>query len=91
MADITLNAGMDPTPSPLTVTNGESITITNNLGAEVLITMSHAGLFNPSTGTSLTVSSSGWTGTVGATSGTYQYVEPGRKREPRNGTINVGD
>jgi len=89
MASLTLNT-TGPTPSPLSATSGESITITNNLGASVVLTLNPAGLLNPSTGTSLTVPTTGWSGTVGTTSGTYEYPEPGNKRSTRSGTINVG-
>lgn len=89
MATLSLDIG-GPTPNPLAATNGESITITNNLGQDVILTLSPAGLLNPSNGNQLTVPTAGWTGTVGASTGTYSYIEPNVKRSPRNGTIDVG-
>jgi len=89
MATLTLGAS-GPTPDPLTATNGESITITNDWDEDIVLTLSIAGLLNPSQGTSLTVPAAGWNGTVGTTSGSYDYVEPSRERAPRNGSINVG-
>jgi hypothetical protein len=90
MATLTLNTS-GPTPNPLDVASGEAVSIVNNLGAEVTLTLSVAGLLNPSSGTSLAVPTSGWSGRAGTTSGTYEYSNPGTTtRATRNGTINVG-
>ena len=90
MATLTLGTN-GPSPDPLAASSGESITVTNNLGADVTLTLSTAGLLNPSTGTSLVIPSAGWSGTVGNTSGTYSYSAPGStQRATRNGRINVG-
>lgn len=88
MATLTLDT-TGPTPDPLDASNGESISVINNLGAEVVLTLSPPGLLNPSNGSQLTVPASGWSGTVGNASGTYEYVEPGAKRNTRSGRINV--
>lgn len=88
MASITLNTS-GPSPDPLSATSGEAITITNSTGAAVVLTLSHAGLLNPSNGTTLNVPAAGWSGTVGTTSGTFSYPDGGVKRGTRSGTINV--
>ena len=88
MASITLNT-TGPSPDPLSASSGEALTITNALGADVTLTLSHAGLINPSSGTTLLVSSAGFTGTIGTTSGSFDYDPPGDKRAMRTGTINV--
>lgn len=89
MAALTLATG-GPTPDPLSASSGEAISITNQLGQNIVLTLSHAGLLNPSNGTSLSVPSAGWSGTVGTTSGDYSYNEPGKTRAPRTGTIESG-
>jgi hypothetical protein len=90
MTTLTLNTD-GPTPSPLPVSSGGAVSIVNNLGADVTLTLSNAGLLNPSSGTSLTVPSAGWSGTVGNSSGTYSYSDSSStKRATRNGRINVG-
>lgn len=95
MASLTLDKS-GPTPDPLTASSGESISIINNLGADVVFTLSTAGLLNPSQGKQLTVPCAGWQGKVGNTSaghkicGTYEYTEPGSSLNTRSGRINIG-
>jgi hypothetical protein len=91
MTTLTLDLGTGPTPNPLEVNEGASVTITNNLGAEVEITLSSNGFLNPSPQSKITVPTTGWTGTAGTTAGqvTYSYQEPTTKRAMRNGTINI--
>lgn len=81
-----------PTPDPLDVPNNDrSISIVNNLGAEVTLTLTPAGFLNPSTSNTLSVPTTGWSGTVGASGGTYEYSDPAsNKRATRTGRINVG-
>jgi hypothetical protein len=87
MADLALNND-GPSPATLDDTNGGPISITNNTGAAVTLTMSHAGLINPSTGTSLEVPLAGFNGTVGSTGGTYSY-SAGAELGVRTGTISI--
>ncbi len=90
MATLTLST-TGPSPDSVTIPKGNrALTITNELGATVTLTLTPSGFLNPSSGSTLDVPTTGWSGTVGA-SGTYSYSEPGsEKRAPRNGTINVG-
>ena len=87
---LTLNS-TGPTPNPLAVPNNDrKVDIVNNLGSEVTLTLSPAGFLNPSNGATLTVPTTGWSGTAGA-SGDYSYSDPeSSKRATRNGRINVG-
>lgn len=88
MTTITLSAA-GPSPQDVSVSRGSKINFVNNIGAEVILTLDNAGVFNPSQGTSLTVPTTGLTNlTVGNTSSGYSYPEP-VKRAPRNGSINV--
>ena len=96
MTTLTLDT-TGPSPNPLTVPTGDrSLTIANNLGAEVVLTIDPAGFLNPSDSgdpshVTVVIGADGWSGTVGATGGTYEYVEPNStKKSTRNGTINVG-
>lgn len=91
MSTLTLNLGTGPTPDPLDLATGEAVTIVNNLGAEVVITLSANGFLNPSPQNQITVPTTGWSGTAGNTmqDGTYSYQEPTPKRAMRNGTINI--
>lgn len=93
----TLTLGTNgPSPDPLTIPTGNrSVTIANNLGATVVLTISPAGFLNPSdpgdsSKITVTTGADGWTGTAGS-SGTYEYDDPSsNERSTRNGTINVG-
>jgi hypothetical protein len=90
MPTLTLNPG-GPTPNPLDVSvNDRSVTIQNNLNVAVTLTLTPAGFLNPSTGNQLEVSTTGWTGTAGAT-GDYEYADPtSREKGTRSGRIVVG-
>ena len=90
MATLTLGAN-GPTPNPVTASNpGRSLEIVNDLGAEVTLTLTPAGFLNPSPGATLTVPTSGWSGTVGASGGDYSYTDPSsNQRATRSGRIDV--
>ncbi len=90
MPTLTLNS-TGPTPDPLEVANNDrSVTIVNNLGSDVTLTLNPSGFLNPSTGNTLSVPTTGWSGTAGS-SGTYEYADPtSTKRATRTGRINVG-
>lgn len=79
-----------PTPNPLEVPNSDKkVDIVNNLGSEVSLTLSPPGFLNPSTGSTLTVPTTGWSGTAGST-GDYSYADPtSTKKATRNGRIKV--
>jgi hypothetical protein len=80
-----------PTPNPLNVPNGDrSITIVNELNVSIELQLDPAGFLNPSPGATLTVPTTGWTGTVGPSGGNYSYVDPSStKKGTRSGRINV--
>ncbi len=89
---LTLNAvegteGCSPDQNPWEPTSGGSVTITNNSGYEQILSSITSGLLNPAPGGSITVPTSGWSGTVGTSSGSYDYNDGSTKRGMRNGTI----
>ena len=91
MTTLTLGAN-GPTPNPVSVSNpGRSLEIVNDLGVEVTLTLDPPGFLNPSPGNTLSIPTTGWTGTVGAAGGDYSYSDPSStKRGTRSGRINVG-
>jgi len=91
MTDRTLDLNESgPSPTPLSANAGDPITINNNIGSEVTLTLGNAGVFNPSQGTSLAVPTTGWSGTIGNTSSDYSYPVASLDAATRNGRINVG-
>ena len=90
MPTLTLNS-TGPTPETLEVSkNDRSVTIVNNLGAEVTLSLNPSGFLNPSAGDTLAVPVAGQDVTAGS-SGTYEYSDPtSNQRASRTGRINVG-
>ena len=80
-----------PTPDPLTVPNNDrEITIVNELNVSIELHLNPAGFLNVSQGATLTVPTTGWSGRVGATGGSYSYVDPSsQKKGTRTGRIDV--
>ena len=87
---LTLNAsgtgGCSPDQDPWTPTSGGSVTITNSSGAQQVLSGITSGLLNPAPGGSITVPTTGWSGTVGTSNGTYSYNDGSTERGMRNGT-----
>jgi len=79
--------GCTPSPDPWKPSKGGPVTITNSSGFEQVLHNISPGLLNPSPGGSITVPTTGWTGTVGNTKGTYSYDDGLGMRGVRSGTI----
>jgi hypothetical protein len=92
MTDRTLTLKSDgPDPEDLSAKNGDAISIVNKLGESVVMTLSNPSVFNPSHGTELTVSTTGWDGHIGNASSDYSYPVGDAELAPRNGRISVGN
>lgn len=79
--------GCSPDQDPWEPTSGGSVSITNSSGVSQTLSDITPGLLNPAPGGSITVPTTGWSGTVGTSSGTYNYNDGSVKRGVRSGTI----
>ena len=86
---ITMNAD-GPTPNPLPVHAGDSVTFTNNTGADSILTLPSPSAFVPAATSPETLANGASAGpfTANANGGSYSYTV-GRERDPRGGTIDV--
>lgn len=82
--------GCTPDPDPWQPAKSGPVTITNSSGYEQVLFDISPGLLVPAPGGSITVPTSGWSGTVGNKKGTYSYNDGLGMRGVRSGTIDPG-
>ena len=82
--------GCTPDSDPWTPTKSGPVTILNTSGHEQILTNISKGLLASAPGGSITVPTTGWSGTVGNKKGTYDYNDGLGMRGVRSGTIDPG-
>ena len=79
--------GCTPSPDPWEPTKSGPVNIVNSSGHEQVLFNITPGLLAPAPGGSITVPTTGWSGTVGNKKGTYSYNDGLPTRGVRSGTI----